>query len=66
MLEKRKRNVGRTSESKKTSMEQFSIDGKPKLLQRSITTKFNVTASQRGINLETSKWPSRDCLEFCI
>lgn len=55
MLEKRKRNVGRTSESKKTSIEQFSIDGKPKLLQRSITTKFNVTASQRGINLETSK-----------
>lgn len=55
MLEKRNKNVGRTSESKKTSMELFSIDGKPKLLQRSITTKVNVTASQRGINLETSK-----------
>ena len=55
MLEKRNRNVGRTSESKKTSIEQFSIDGKPKLSQRSITTKVNVTASQRGINLETSK-----------
>ena len=48
MLEKRNRNVGRTSESKKTSMKQFSIDGKPKLLQRSITTKVNVNASQRG------------------
>ena len=55
MLEKRNRNVGRTSKSKKTSIEQFSIDGKPKLSQRSITTKVNVTASQRGINLETSK-----------
>ena len=32
MLEKRKRNVGRTSESKKTSMEQFSIDVKTKVI----------------------------------